>query len=586
MESTKRNVSSENQPREQNGKVKCQSCNTGDIQEKMKKVDVKTSSPTSLLAKNTLMLPTGVIRPERVQASAKTKTMSSSGSATGNPRNKTALAPGHSLMDWIRLGNSGVDLTGVGGVSRVVTLSELANHNKQTDAWIAIRGVVFNVTRYMDFHPGGVDELMRGVGKDATKLFENVHAWVNYQSILQKCVVGRLSRGASSTSSTSSITEKSVSSANNRSSVTLDLSKSSTAQKIAEENSTDSLNINMDWRQTSNSITFFYQTIRNFPGVYYQLQRLSDSKLIFKLTFEKFIIIDELELIADVEWPPICKRDFDIMQVDFTFTKKIKDIWKSQGNHTLSRESCTNKRTYREYKVLSNTPLSKLVNLLVLCATDFLELIPIGRYVEVKMNVMGMEVSRSYTPVPPCLHPEDMAPNYKPDCICLMIKRYPNGALSPSITKLQPGQTLTMSNGLGAFVTESFDRYPVIHMLAGGTGLTVMLGIIQRALARRSVTLINLLNFNKDEDNMFYVAQLDKVSTEKKFKVTHILSQARDKWEGRHGSISDELLKELVGECSSEGCVFTCGPKGFMLSAKKCIQKLGWKPHQTYEFDD
>lgn len=72
----------------------------------------------------------------------------------------------------------------------------------------------------------------------------------------------------------------------------------------------------MDWRQTSNSITLFYQAIRNFPGVYYQLQRISDSKIIFKLTFEKHIIIDELELIADVEWPPVCKRDFDIMQVN------------------------------------------------------------------------------------------------------------------------------------------------------------------------------------------------------------------------------------------------------------------------------
>lgn len=103
------------------------------------------------------------------------------------------------------------------------------------------------------------------------------------------------------------------------------------------------------------------------------------------------------------------------------------------------------------------------------------------------MFVVGMEVSRSYTPVPPCLHPEDMVPNYKSDCICLMIKCYPNGTLSPSITKLQPDQTLTLSNGLGAFVIESFDQYPVIHMLAGGTGLTAMLGIIQRALARRSV---------------------------------------------------------------------------------------------------
>lgn len=59
----------------------------------------------------------------------------------GNPRNKTALAPGHSLMDWIRLGSSNVDLTGVQGVHQVVTLKELAKHNKKNDAWIAIRGL-------------------------------------------------------------------------------------------------------------------------------------------------------------------------------------------------------------------------------------------------------------------------------------------------------------------------------------------------------------------------------------------------------------------------------------------------------------
>ena len=30
------------------------------------------------------------------------------------------------------------------------------------------------MTDYMDFHPGGDDELMRGVGKDATQLFDEV----------------------------------------------------------------------------------------------------------------------------------------------------------------------------------------------------------------------------------------------------------------------------------------------------------------------------------------------------------------------------------------------------------------------------
>lgn len=99
----------------------------------------------------------------------------------GTTRNKCALAPGHSLMDWIRLGNSGNDLTGVGGKLQSVSRSELAKHNKRTDAWLAIRGTVYNVTRYMDFHPGGVDELVRGIGTDATKLFSEVKETLNNQ---------------------------------------------------------------------------------------------------------------------------------------------------------------------------------------------------------------------------------------------------------------------------------------------------------------------------------------------------------------------------------------------------------------------
>ena len=65
---------------------------------------------------------------------------SSSGSATGNPRNKVALQPGRSLMDWIRLGKSGVDLTGVGGRVTEVTAEELAKHCSVDDAWKALKG--------------------------------------------------------------------------------------------------------------------------------------------------------------------------------------------------------------------------------------------------------------------------------------------------------------------------------------------------------------------------------------------------------------------------------------------------------------
>ena len=69
------------------------------------------------------------------------------GSATGNPRNKIALRPGYSLMDWIRLTKTpGKNLSGVDGRYRNVTTTELKQHSTKDDAWMAINGLVFNVT--------------------------------------------------------------------------------------------------------------------------------------------------------------------------------------------------------------------------------------------------------------------------------------------------------------------------------------------------------------------------------------------------------------------------------------------------------
>lgn len=35
-------------------------------------------------------------------------------------------------------------------------------------------GKVYNITPYMEYHPGGEEELMRGAGIDGTQLFDEV----------------------------------------------------------------------------------------------------------------------------------------------------------------------------------------------------------------------------------------------------------------------------------------------------------------------------------------------------------------------------------------------------------------------------
>ncbi|GIY74618.1 hypothetical protein CEXT_668201 [Caerostris extrusa] len=141
---------------------------------------------------------------EVLQSNEKTSNISPMASALNVPvssfadspagRNKVALKPGCSLMDWIRYTHSRNDLAGTRGCLSEISLRELAKHNTKKDAWIALRGNVYNITHYMEYHPGGEDELMRGAGKDATDLFNQVHRWVNAESMLKKCLVGVLKK--------------------------------------------------------------------------------------------------------------------------------------------------------------------------------------------------------------------------------------------------------------------------------------------------------------------------------------------------------------------------------------------------------
>lgn len=89
-----------------------------------------------------------------------------------------------------------------------------------------------------------------------------------------------------------------------------------------------------------------------------------------------------------------------------------------------------------------------------------------------------------YTPVPGFLHPDDVIESHEADCMYLMVKRYEDGALTPSLTGLKPGDSVTVSAAIGKFCLQEYNECTTINMLAAGTGLTPMLSIIQRCLCR------------------------------------------------------------------------------------------------------
>ncbi|KAI5206433.1 hypothetical protein E4T39_02467 [Aureobasidium subglaciale] len=105
---------------------------------------------------------------------------------------KVKLAPGFSPLDWASLAAS-KNLANVSSFTRVTpSMLKEKNGRKGQDAWSVYNGKVYNITPYAPFHPGGKGELLRAAGKDGTKLFLEVHPWVNWEGMLNSCLVGVL----------------------------------------------------------------------------------------------------------------------------------------------------------------------------------------------------------------------------------------------------------------------------------------------------------------------------------------------------------------------------------------------------------
>lgn len=60
---------------------------------------------------------------------------------------------------------------------RYITPEELQKHATADDCWMALNGVVLDLTNWLARHPGGKTILLDAAGKDATKIYSQVHGY-------------------------------------------------------------------------------------------------------------------------------------------------------------------------------------------------------------------------------------------------------------------------------------------------------------------------------------------------------------------------------------------------------------------------
>lgn len=501
-------------------------------------------------------------------------------SATGNPRNKTALKPGHSLMDWIRLGNSHVDLTGVGGKRILVTKDQLAAHNKKDDVWMCIRGIVYNVTRYLDFHPGGREELMRGAGIDATELFNKVHPWVNYESMLQKCIVGKLSSILPDENPFVIPSSKKPTQTKLQSMSILRDKSTLACTKTVDTKITSKSFYSMDWFQQLKFVCLVFYLKSSSPKISILLnENCQDLRLNIN---EKSLA---LHLEQPVKWPFQVKVNISVGKIQVQLDKQEPKVWNHHSTSSTLESVNVPTCKYNSMKLVKHEQVLHNVSLLTFeyCSQIF-HYVPVGHHVFIKLKVDDVHISKPYTPVEPL---QRSLVSYS-NTLSFLIKRYPDGVLSPLLCGLTVGQEIEVAGADGKFDVSLMDKRSRLLLLVAGTGLTPMIPLLNWALQNQRQE-IQLMFFNKTEQDIIWREELDNFASENpKFSIEHVLSEPTSTWNRTRGHISTELLLEHIPTRSSDLPVDTfvcvCGPIGFNQSAERCLSELSYTQDDYFCF--
>uniref|UniRef100_A0A8C9H904 Cytochrome b5 reductase 4 n=1 Tax=Piliocolobus tephrosceles TaxID=591936 RepID=A0A8C9H904_9PRIM len=516
-------------------------------------------------------------------------------------RSKVPLKQGRSLMDWIRLTKSGKDLTGLKGRLIEVTEEELKKHNKKDDCWICIRGFVYNVSPYMEYHPGGEDELMRAAGSDGTELFDQVHRWVNYESMLKECLVGRMAIKPAVLKGM--------------------LPKSQVTDTLAKEGPSYP---SYDWFQTNSLVTIAIYTKQKDINLDSIIVDHQDDSFRAETIIKDFLYLIHIGLSHEVQEDFSVRVVESVGKIEIVLKKKENTSWDFLG-HPLENHNSLIPRKDAEDTYMKNSYIRKNINqrretfiftfspnvvglyyrkcqliskenvthdtrlfCLMLPPSTHLQ-VPIGQHVYLKLPITGTEIVKPYTPVSGSLlseFKEPVLPNNK--YIYFLIKIYHTGLFTPELDRLQIGDFVSVSSPEGNFKISKFQELEDLFLLAAGTGFTPMVKILNYALTDiPSLRKVKLMFFNKTEDDIIWRSQLEKLAfKDKRLDVEFVLSAPVSEWNGKQGHISPALLSEFLKRNldKSKVLVCICGPVPFTEQGVRLLQDLNFSKNEIHSF--
>ncbi|CAI5437764.1 unnamed protein product [Caenorhabditis angaria] len=486
-------------------------------------------------------------------------------------RVKVALAPGKGFMDWLRLTQNKALAKRVASVDHV----ELSKHDKKEDCWVHLFGIVYDVTQYLEFHPGGIPELLRAAGRDATPLFNQYHAWVNYESMLKACIVGPFNGDLSKLKPCLPPTTSDDKKVPASTSLFASSSENFYGSRIVPIDNGVYLEHD-DWTDlTEQNVIVSIEETNVKKAITSTGEEIAENACKFRVLVHHF-------------WKPAMEFEFDpstLISVSTNFKVSI-----SPSRVSINFPETTQNFGDLHFKVQRRPGVSyhkfqisnifrinynTLVYRLEIPSNIFYR-IPVGHHVSMKIRKGQATLYRPYTPI--------MSNSNDKNQMDLMIKIYEDGICTPSIEKnLKIGDFVEISDPIGDKKFEEWIKNSEeLVLLAAGSGITPMIDILTMRLdfGKNNGNKTSLLIFNKTENDV----ATDEKTIENGWKLAEL---ARDQNMIKNiigQRISTEILKEYIDKKDVLRKAFICGPDGFIITAKESLEELGLSSDDVHIF--
>ena len=453
------------------------------------------------------------------------------------------------------------------------TWDEIQEHNKDDDVWIVVNNNVYEVTKYLDQHPGGAASITMNAGEDTSEDFTAVHsakAWKDLEQYKIGIVAGT-GGGNPAAAAAAPEVNNSIAPAPERSSMMPPFVKA-----MESPSSTPSMTPNtsthggsMHGRVGGSSHGSSSSMKKSKSGMFRRIESF------FKKSSEKAPSPDD-------------KNEDAVAAANAEIGAYERMLSPFASFPVSEAPVCLNPKKWVKVKLADIhwiSPDTVLVRFALTSPQHVLGL-PTGQHFMIKgKDNEGKPVIRAYTPT---------SPNTDVGFVDLVIKvyfpcpEYPlGGKLSQFIGNLKIGDEIDIKGPIGEITYLGRGKFTIhkvgelhckrITLIGAGTGITPLLQIAAACLRDpEDDTKLRLVFANRFEEDILCRRIIDNMAKKypKQFECHYVLSKAPQEWvmsgKGSAGRVNLPILRqfgfsfEATGDASDPGAIgLTCGSDAF-----------------------